>query len=407
MVENDKPTLSGALWRGISWPVRFPARLIAGAVRRFGAVKFAMALLAGVCGVLLLWNLVMAPAFLRVMMARIPKPVVPITVAEAKSVTWVPGLEAVGTAKAFHGADMAAEADGVIAALHVAPQTRVVAGQTLMQIDDAVEQADLLAAQATVRWQESELARVSSLAKKGVSAQSRLDDVRNQLEVARAQLARIQALIDQKAVKAPFDGTAGIPRVDVGEYVTKGTVLITLQDLERIYVDFTVPEQSAGIIATGQTVRCGATKDALDFEGRIIGIDPKVDPQTRLVAVRAEISEARGQILPGQFLQLRIDLPSETDVIALPATAVVPSLYGDYVYLVLPREDGKAAGDTRIVRQVIVKTGRRNAGLVEITHGLAPGQMVVRTGQNTVQSGSAVRIENADPGKLADGGALP
>ena len=408
---NAITALVGGLWRIISWPFRKLLRLVGGLFRRFGPVKGAMALLAGLCGVLLLWNIVIAPAMMGMMSAHMPRPVISVSAAEAKAVTWTPGLEAVGTAKAFHGADLAAEADGVITAIDVVPESRVAAGQRLIQIDDAVEQADLLAMQANVKMQESARARVSALARKGVSAQAQLDDANNQLDVAKSQLARIEAVIDQKATNAPFEGTAGIPRVDVGQYVTKGTVLITLQDLERVFVDFTIPEQSAGLLSLGQTVRFGATKDTLDYQGHIIGIDPKVDPQTRLIAVRAEIADAKSRILPGQFLQLRIDLPAEANVVALPTTAVVPSLYGDYVYLVLPPEGDQAkaaTGKTRIVRQAIVKTGRRTGQLVEIREGLSPGQWVVASGQNAVQNGATVEVKDTvDPGKLADGGALP
>ena len=389
-----------ALWRFVTWPIR--------AFFRLGPVKGAMALLATLCAVLLLWNLVIAPQLIKVMLAHMPRPVMPVTVAEAKTITWVPGLEAVGTAKAFNGADLAAEADGVITAIDVKPQDKVTQGQRLIQIDDAVEEADLLAMRANVKLQESALGRVAQLTSKGVNAQSQLDDARNRLDVAKSQQARIEAVIAQKSTKALFDGTAGIPRVNVGQYVTKGTVLITLQDLDRVYVDFTIPEQSVSQVTLGQTVRLGTTKDALDYEGHIIGIDPKVDPDTRLIAVRAEIDNANGRILPGQFLQLRIDLPSEARVLALPMTAVVPSLYGDYVYLAVPPEGDKdAASDIRVVRQTIVTVGRRSGKLVEIKDGLAPGQLVVATGQNAVQSGAKVKIvEHVDPAKLADGGAI-
>jgi len=217
----------------------------------------------------------------------------------------------------------------------------------------------------------------------------------------------LQALIDQKSVKARFDGTAGIPRVDVGQYVTKGTVLITLQDLDRIYVDFTIPEQSAGLIALDQTVRFGATKDTLDYQGKIIGIDPKVDPQTRLVSVRTEITEAQGRIRPGQFLQVRIDLPAEPNVLALPMTAVVPSLYGDYVYVVQAPDGAAKDAKARVVRQAMVKIGRRNGALIEIRDGLTPGQLVVASGQNAVQNGMGVDVTSmVDPSKLAENGTF-
>jgi membrane fusion protein (multidrug efflux system) len=376
--------------------------------RRYGPVKGAMALLAGLCVVLLIWNLFVAPALMSVMLSHMPRPVMPVTVAEAKPITWVPGITAVGTVKAFQGADVASELDGVVTAIDAVPGAHVAAGDRLVQIDDSVEQADFIAMQANIKLQETALARAAILTKKGVNAQATLDDARNQLDVAKSGLARNQALLDQKRVRARFDGVAGIPRVTVGQYVTKGTVLITLQDIDRVYVDFTVPEQSAKDLALGQIVHFGVSADALTYKGQIIGLDPKVDPDTRLIAVRAEIGDAKGRILPGQFLQLRIDLPAQPNVLALPATAVVPSLYGDYVYVALPPGEGKDADKSlRVVRQTIVTVGRRNGTLVEIKGGLTPGQIVIATGQNAVQNGATVKVvEQLDPAKLAARGLL-
>lgn len=392
------------LGRVVSWPLRALVRMF----RRYGPVKGAMALLAGLCVVLLVWNLFVAPVLMSVMLSHMPRPVMPVTTAEAKPITWVPGITAVGTVKAFQGADVASELDGVVTAIDAVPGAHVAAGDRLVQIDDSVEQADFIAMQANIKLQETALARAAILTKKGVNAQATLDDARNQLDVAKSGLARNQALLDQKRVRARFDGVAGIPRVTVGQYVTKGTVLITLQDIDRVYVDFTVPEQSLGDLVLGQIVHFGKTANALDYQGRIIGLDPKVDPDTRLIAVRAEIGDAKGRILPGQFLQLRIDLPAQPNVLALPATAVVPSLYGDYVYVALPLGEGKDADKTlRVVRQTIVTVGRRNGNLVEITGGLTPGQFVIATGQNAVQNGATVKVvEQLDPAKLAARGLL-
>jgi membrane fusion protein (multidrug efflux system) len=159
---------------------------------------------------------------------------------------------------------------------------------------------------------------------------------RAQLDAARSKLARTQASIELKSLQAPFAGTIGIPRIEVGEYVSVGTVIATLQDLDHITVDFSVPEQFIAQVSMGQPVRFGFGEDKLDISGKITGIDPRGDPQTRLVNVRADITDAAGhEIIPGRFLHVRIDLPAEQDVIAIPQTAVVTSLYGDYVYKVV------------------------------------------------------------------------
>jgi membrane fusion protein (multidrug efflux system) len=271
-----------------------------------------------------------------------------------------------------------------------------------VQIDDSVERAELAAAAANARLYAAQLKRAEALKRKGFASQAAYDTVLAQLEVARSTQKRQQAIIDQKSIEAPFDGTLGIARIDVGQYLTAGTIAVTLQDLDRIKVDFTVPETTAVALALGQTVRIGGDKSDLRFKWRIIGIDPKVDPDSRLVAVQAEIAEANGRIKPGQFLRLRVELPGESSVIALPQTAIVPSLYGDYVFVVAPPEPAPATAATNgmpqgpppalVAKQRFITTGRRDGVRVEIIRGLKPGERVVTTGQNRLQDGAPVAI---------------
>jgi membrane fusion protein (multidrug efflux system) len=191
----------------------------------------------------------------------------------------------------------------------------------------------------------------------------------------------------------------------------------TLQDLTKMKVDFTVPEQQLANIRMSQPVRFGSTESDLTLKGEIVGIDPKVDPQTRLVNVQAILDNVDSALRPGQFIRIRIELPEEQGVIALPQTAVVPSLYGDYVFTVeeapppaggaqAPAAATPAAGQQPAApklqsRQVFVKTGRRFGGVIEITEGLTAGETVVTAGQNRLASGTPVVVDNTiDPSKL-------
>ncbi len=342
----------------------------------------------------------------------------PPTVVEAITVKlgpWQSGIEAVGTARAARGADVAVEAAGVVKAIKFNANDRAKAGQLLVQIDDAVERADLAAADANARLYAAQLARAKALLGKGFVSQSSLDAVEAQLAVAKSAREKTRAIIDQKSIEARFDGTLGIARVDVGQYVTEGTVVVTLQDLDRMKVDFTIPEQSAASLKLGQPSRFGPDKTGMPYAGKIIGIDPKTDA-SRLIAVQAEIDNANGAIRPGQFLAVRVDLPTEQNVIALPQTAVIPSLYGDYVYLIGPADPAPkseaAKGDAvaapqggpaqLVAKQTFVTTGRRDGRRVEIVKGLKLGDVVVATGQNRLQNGAAVSIAptpKAEPGK--------
>ncbi|MFT3811670.1 MAG: efflux RND transporter periplasmic adaptor subunit [Micropepsaceae bacterium] len=250
------------------------------------------------------------------------------------------------------------------------------------------------------------------MVKRGASPQATLDNAIATSETARATYARLKAVLDQKAIEARFDGVVGVPRVVVGQYVTAGTVVVTLQDTDRILVDFTVPEQSAALLQKGQKVLFGVTSDAMDLTGTLTGFDPKVNPQTRLVAAQALIDAPDGKILPGQFVRIRVQLPEEQNIVSVPETAVVPSLYGDYVFKIVteppPEGSPEGAQPHQVARQAFVKVGRRDAGRVEIAEGLAADEQVVVAGQNRIQSGAAVTIaDDVVPSKPKTNGSAP
>jgi membrane fusion protein (multidrug efflux system) len=189
--------------------------------------------------------------------------------------------------------------------------------------------------------------------------------------------------------------------------VQPGTVVATFQDLSGMKVEFRIPEQFADRLKLDQPVKVGASEDNLGFKGKIIGIDPRIDPQTRLLSVQALVAENRIEnkddtILPGQFLQVRVELPAEDNVVTVPQTAVITSLFGDYVYIV--NDETKDGKSRKVVKQSFIKAGRRDGGVVEIVSGLQAGQTVVVAGQNKLQSGSVVTIDNSiDVTRLARG----
>jgi membrane fusion protein (multidrug efflux system) len=329
----------------------------------------------------------------------------PQTVAatEVRTRLWTPGIQAIGTARAENGVELAVETGGVVKEINIKPNKRFAKGDILVQLDDAVERAELVDIEAAVALGESNLERSSALRSRGFDTQATYDQTVARLATARSRMARIQAVIDQKALKAPFAGVAGIARIDPGQFLQPGTVVATFQDLQSMKVDFTVPEQMAGRVKVGQPVRFGLREGDLRFSGHVAGFDPRVDPQTRLVSVQAILSDNRDEVvLPGQFLHVRIDLPAEPDVLTVPQTAVISSLYGDYVYVVEPEEKD---GQTRqIARQIFVKVGRRDGAMSEILSGIQPGQKIVVSGQNKLQAGAVLKIDNSiDVTKVAIG----
>ncbi|TIW56291.1 MAG: efflux RND transporter periplasmic adaptor subunit, partial [Mesorhizobium sp.] len=152
-----------------------------------------------------------------------------------------------------------------------------------------------------------------------------LDAARAAADASAAQVNKLQAVLDQKQLSAPFGGTVGIPKIDIGQYLAPGNSVVTIQDLDTMRVDFTVPEQQLPLLKIGQTVKLGSSLADMSFAGSIRGIDPKIDPASRLVSIRGEVANPEGKLTPGQFVQIRVELPQEDNVISVPQTAVTTS----------------------------------------------------------------------------------
>ena len=319
-----------------------------------------------------------------------PAPV-PVTIETVQPLTWTPGIDAVGTSLSARGVDLAIESGGLVREVKFKANDKVTEGQTLLQIDDDSERASLVAAQAALTVAEAEANRARTLSERGVGAASTVESAIAQVESVRAQMAQVQTALDAKKLSAPFDGVIGIPRVEIGQYVTPGTIYATLQDLSRMRVDFSVPEQQIGKLQLGGKVSVASEVGGFSAEGSIIGIEPRVDPNSRLVSVRAEVENPNGALVPGQFLRVRIILPDEDGVIAVAQTAVSSSLYGDSIYVI---RDGEKADELK-VEQVFVTLGRRSGTRIEVIKGLEAGDRIVTSGQNRLTSGARVRIDDS------------
>lgn len=351
--------------------------------------------------------------------ANMQPPPVTVAVTEAEAITWRPGIEAIGTAAAARGVDLAIETGGIVQEIFFSANQRVEQNELLLQLRDEVERADLAAANATLELSGTELARAKQLQARGVSAANTVETAEATATEARAQVARLTAIMDQKAIEAPFAGVVGIPAVEVGQYVPAGTFFATLQDLDTMRVDFSIPEQQVRPIKIGTPVTVAAEVGGVTLTGEVAGIEPKIDPNSRLVTLRASVTNAEGKLNPGQFMRVRVELPEETGVIALPQTALTSNLYGDSVYIVrdaapadaasaapAPAADTAAAAPAdaappaagpppSTVEQVFVKVGRRNLGMVEVLEGVSAGDRVVVAGQNRLSGGSAVIVDNS------------
>jgi len=332
--------------------------------------------------------------------ANMQQPAKTVSTVTLEPGVWTPGIEAIGSANAINGVDLTVQVNGIVDKIEFTANQEVKKGTVLLQLENSIETADLVAAQAEAVLADQNLKRAETLRTRGVGAVSDVDTTAAAASAKKAAVAKMQAVLDQKTVTAPFDGVIGISKVDLGQYLTPGTVIGTLQETDKMRIDFSVPEQSLSSLKLGQPVKVGPNMDALKYNGTIVGFDPKIDPASRLVSVRAEVQNDEPRLTPGQFVQVRVELPQEDNILALPQTTIVTSLYGDYVYAVRPEQpkegekapEGQAA--KQVAQQVFVKVGRRYGGVAEITDGLKAGDIVITAGQNRLSPGAAVTIDN-------------
>jgi len=334
--------------------------------------------------------------------ANMPVAAVAVSTVTAEPAPWTPVVAAIGTVSAVRGVELTVETTGIVSAVNFRANQKVAANDVLLSLDDAVQAADLEAGRTQAALDKQSLERARELQNRGVGSISALEQASAAAATSQAQVAKLEAVLQQKQLRAPFAGTIGIPRVDEGQYLSPGTTVATLQDFSTMRADFTVPEQQLGLLKIGQPVVVALDGADDRFDGKVTGIDPRVDPASRLVSVRAEIENPQDRLTPGQFVRVEVILPEEKDIVALPQTALVTSLYGDYVYVVREQEkkegaaapEGEAKEPTLEVRQVFVQAGRRSAGRVEIREGVSAGDRVVTAGQNRLNNGTVVTIDN-------------
>lgn len=315
-----------------------------------------------------------------------------VAVAAAVQADFPVVLTGIGSLEATRQVMVTAEVDGRVAQILFSPGDQVKAGQLLVQLNDAPEQGELARLQAQARNARALLDRTRRLAPLQAATREQLDQAQADHEQAAADVRRVQALIDQKRIKAPFDGVLGVRRVNLGQFARAGDPLVSLTDGSAMYANITLPEQALGALRVGQPVTVTVDAHAeRAFPGKVTTVEPQVDPGTRTVRVQALIPNAEGALSSGMYAHGRISLPDRPDVITVPETAVSYSAYGDSVYVVAAPDSG-AAGSAPTVRQAYVKTGERLRGRVVVTEGLKAGDRVVTSGQLRLHNGAAVDI---------------
>ena len=324
-------------------------------------------------------------------------PPTPVALAEATVQSVPKYLAAIGTLVAARQVTVAPEVAGRVMQIPFESGAKVKAGDPLVQLNDATEQADLLAQRAQARLAELNLERFRDLRRSQATPQSNVDQYQAQLDEVGANLKRTQALIGQKLIKAPFDGELGIRQINVGDYVNTGATIVTLTDLSQLYVNFSLPEQTLSQLSIGQKVLINS--DAIsgrDFEATISTVEPQVSADTRAIKVQATLDNRERMLRPGMFANVRVVLPPQPNTLTVPETAVDYTVYGDSVFVAV-NDKGQDGKDQLVVQRTPVKVGDRSQNRVEIRNGLKPGDRVVVSGQLKLSNGAAVVPAESNP----------
>jgi membrane fusion protein (multidrug efflux system) len=320
-----------------------------------------------------------------------PQPPATIAAAVVEEAEWQPRLKAVGSLTASQGIDLATEVAGVVESLGFESGEAVEAGQVLLQLDASVDRALLEGLIAQRKLAELQFERNQRLRRENSVSQSELDAARASLDEAAAAVTAQRARLDKMSLRAPFSGRLGIRQVDIGQYLNPGDPVVTLQSLDPLYADFSLPERHLARLEAGQKV--GLSVQAWPgetFEGVISALNSRIEENSRQIRVRATLPNSDRRLRPGMFAEVEVWLPDIEQVLTLPRQAVVYNPYGSTVFLIQEQDDGKL-----VVQRRQVQTGEVRDGRVSITRGLEAGDRVVSAGQVKLRNGQAVSIDNS------------
>lgn len=323
-----------------------------------------------------------------------------VSTIKAEYQDWQPELKAVGSLRAVNGADLSSEVAGIVETLSFDSGADVEKDTVLVQLRAEDDIAKLHALEATEKLAEITYERDEKQIKAQAISQAQADNDSAALDSAKAQVAEQQAIVDKKTIKAPFAGHLGVRQVDIGQYLNPGAAIVTLQQLDPIYVDFTLPEQALPKIQTGQKIALKTDLADQPFAGEVTAINSKVDPATRNVEVRATVPNPDHKLLPGMFGTVTVDVDKPVKYITLPQTAILFNTYGNTVYLVKKKdgEDGKDDGDDSkpqlTAQQSVVITGETRGDQIAVLSGVKEGDEVVTSGQVKLRNGFPVVINN-------------
>lgn len=317
-----------------------------------------------------------------------------VTSIVARQEQWPTTISIIGTVEAVHGVTVSADLPGTVARITFDSGQPVRAGDVLVELDTRQERAQLAALEAQRDLAKVNYARMQQLVNEGVISRMEYDQASAQQRQTEANVAEIRATIERKTIRAPFSGILGIRKVNLGQYLAAGNPIVALQSLNPIYVDFGVPQQTAGQVRRGRSLRITSDDFAgQTFTGRVTALDSVVDETTRNVQIQATLSNPEGKLRPGMFVQVGVGLGANRSVITLPASAISYAPYGDSVFVITDLQD-KSGRTYRGVRQQFVKVDGSRGDQVAIVSGVKAGDEVVSSGVFKLRNGAAVQVNN-------------
>jgi membrane fusion protein (multidrug efflux system) len=318
-----------------------------------------------------------------------------VTSAKVQAGDWPTVRAAIGTLVAIRGVTLGAEITGAVREISFDSGTFVKKGAILVRLDTSTEQAQLESARADAALAALSLKRHRELRPGGVSSQADLDNAEAKAKQANAMAASLEATIAKKTVRAPFDGRIAIRQVELGQILSPGTPIASLQSVSPIYAEFSLPQQALADLKVGQKVQMRTdTFPGSTWEGQIAIINPEVDVLTRNVRIRATFDNPEGKLSPGMFVNVEVLSGDQHKVTLIPATSVIYAPFGDSVYVLEETKD--PAGKTAtLARQRFVRLGERRGDYIAVTSGLKPDETVVSSGAFKLRNGMAVAVNNS------------
>ena len=374
-------------------------------IKRFVIAAILVALFLGGVGY---FNLVFKPKMIGEFMAKMKPPAATVTAERAGTKEWIDRVQSIGTMIAIRGVDVSPEVAGIVKNYYFESGNDVEKGTKLVELDTSVEEADLVKNRAVLLEANADLKRQASLVKKEFVSQAVVDTTTSKRDTAAASVQRMEAVIAQKNITAPFAGRLGLRRVEKGQYVKAGDALVWLQALDPIWIDFPVPEGDLGKLKIGAPIELGvnAYPDQV-FKGVIEAFDARVAQDTRTLMVRGRLPNADHRLLPGMFANVAVLEGKPKELVTVPRTAVTYGLYGDSVWVVKegPPAPEKTAsvGEVEVpapqltVERRFVRVGPSQGDEVAILEGVKAGEQVVTSGQLKLHPDATIKIDNSRP----------